>query len=121
MDQFGKGSARRSKMYYFMILLGVAIVFFFMGMGVGMGILRNILSPGSGYRGKDAVEVYLRENIAPEDSIALLHFISSRPYVESYESITKEMARKRFIADGGPDVDSLLIGNPLPAPGRRVF
>src|SRR5690606_23552697 len=58
---------------------------------------------------------YLRENISEKDSATLVEYISSRPYVKSYQYVTKEDAKARFIADGNDSWKNILDENPLPA------
>ncbi|HEY6902274.1 MAG TPA: permease-like cell division protein FtsX, partial [Puia sp.] len=60
-------------------------------------------------------QVYVRKNVSAQDSAALVQYIASKPYVKSYEYVTKEMARKQFIGMGNDDFMPVLDQNPLPA------
>jgi cell division transport system permease protein len=59
------------------------------------------------------VNVYLRGDLNPKDSTALVQYIASRPYVKSYTYTTKEMAKKKYISDGNESWDKILAENPL--------
>src|SRR5579862_1870824 len=113
MAQFGRGSAKRSKPSYFMVILGVSLVLFFLGM-LGW-IVINAKRLGQTFRENIEVQVYLRENINPKDSADLLSYIASQPYVKSYEYVTKDLAKKRYLQDGNTDWATVLDKNPLPA------
>ena len=56
-----------------------------------------------------------RENVSARDSDALVQYISSRPYVKSYEYVTKDNAKKKYLDDGNKDWGAVLDKNPLPA------
>ncbi len=113
MAQFGKGSAKRSKPSYFMVILGVSLVLFFLGMLGWIVINANKL--GQTFRENIEVQVYVRENISAKDSAALVQYVASQPYIKSYEYITKDIAKKRYLQDGNTDWASVLDKNPLPA------
>lgn len=113
MAQSGKASAKRSKPSYFMAILGVAFVLLILGV-IGW-MLMNAKKMGEYFKENIEVRVYLRENISTEDSSSLVTYISSKPYVKSYEYITKEKAKEKFIADGNRDWTGVLDQNPLPA------
>jgi cell division transport system permease protein len=113
MAQFGKGSAKRSKPSYFMVILGVSLVLFFLGMLGWVVINANKL--GQTFRENIEVQVYVRENISSKDSAALVQYIAAQPYIRSYEYITKDDAKKRYLQDGNKDWGNVLDKNPLPA------
>ncbi|MDP4148366.1 MAG: permease-like cell division protein FtsX [Bacteroidota bacterium] len=113
MAQFGKGYAKRSTPSYFMAIVGVSVVLFLLGLLGWIVINANKL--GHNFRENVEVQVYLRENVSSKDSATLVQYIASQPYVKSYEYLTKELARQRFIADGGKDWGPVLDKNPLPA------
>jgi cell division transport system permease protein len=113
MAQFGKGSAKRSKPSYFMVILGVSLVLFFLGMLGWIVINANKL--GQTFRENIEVQVYVRENINPRDSAAIVQYVASQPYTKSYEYITKDLAKKRYLQDGNNDWATVLDKNPLPA------
>ena len=113
MAQFGKGYAKRSTPSYFMAIVGVSLVLFLLGILGWIVINANKL--GQFFRENIEVDVYVRENVSPKDSAALVQYIASRPYVKSYEYITKEAAKQRYLHDGNKDWGTLLDKNPLPA------
>lgn len=113
MAQFGKASAKRSQPSYFMAILGVAFVLLILGV-IGW-LLMNANKVGEYFKENIEVRVYLRESISNQDSAALVQYISDKPYVKSYEYITKEQAKEKFIGDGNQDWTGILDQNPLPA------
>lgn len=113
MTQFGKASAKRSQPSYFMAILGVSLVLFILGILGWVVINANKL--GQYFKENVEVRAYLRENITPKDSAALVGYIAAQPYVKEYKYITKELARQKFIADGNKDWANILQANPLPA------
>ncbi|HLY68391.1 MAG TPA: permease-like cell division protein FtsX [Puia sp.] len=113
MAQFGKGSAKRSKPSYFMVILGVSLVLFFLGMLGWIVINANKL--GQTFRENIEVQVYVRENISAKDSAAIIQYIASQPYTKSYEYVSKDLAKKRYLQDGNSDWAAVLDKNPLPA------
>jgi cell division transport system permease protein len=113
MAQFGKGYAKRSTPSYFMAIVGVSIVLFLLGV-LGL-IVINANKVGKNFRENVEVQVYVRENVTPKDSAALVQYIAGQPYVKSYEYLTKELARKRWLSDGNSDFTAVLDKNPLPA------
>ena len=113
MAQIGKGSAKRSTPSYFMAIVGVSLVLFLLGLLGWIVINANKL--GENFRENVEVQVYVRENISPKDSAALVQLVSSKPYVKDYKYVTKEMARKEFVGTGNDDFMSVLTQNPLPA------
>ena len=113
MAQIGKGSAKRSTPSYFMAIVGVSLVLFLLGLLGWIVINANKL--GENFRENVEVQVYVRENISPNDSAALVQLVASKPYVKDYKYVTKEMARKEFVGTGNDDFMSVLTQNPLPA------
>jgi cell division transport system permease protein len=113
MAQFGKGYAKRSTPSYFMAVLGVSLVLFLLGILGWIVINANKL--GQNFRESLEVQVYMRETATPKDSAGLVQFVSAQPYVKSWEYISKEGAKKRFVSDGNSDFSSVLDKNPLPA------
>jgi cell division transport system permease protein len=113
MAQFGKGYAKRSTPSYFMAIVGVSVVLFLLGLLGWIVINANKL--GQNFRENVEVQVYVRENVSSRDSAALVQYIASKPYVKSYEYLTKELAKQRFISDGNKDWGTVLDKNPLPA------
>src|SRR6185436_4827898 len=112
MAQSGKSSGKRGKPSYFMSILGVTLVLFLLGI-IGWLII-NANKLGQHFRENIEVNVFIRENLNPKDSVALVTYIASKPYVREYIYTTKEMAKKKFMGDGGEDWDKVLQENPLP-------
>jgi len=112
MAQPGKASIKRGKPSYFMSVLGVTLVLFLLGIIGWLVINANKL--GSHFRESVEVSVYLRGDLNPKDSAALVQYIASKPYVREYTYVTKEMAKKRYMDDGNEDWDKILTENPLP-------
>lgn len=112
MAQPGKASIKRGKPSYFMSVLGVTLVLFLLGIIGWLVINANKL--GSHFRESVEVSVYLRGDLNPKDSIALVNYIASKPYVREYSYVTKEMAKKKYMEDGNEDWDKILTENPLP-------
>lgn len=113
MPQPGRLSARRSKPSYVMAIIGVAFVLLILGV-LGW-LLINANKLGQHFRESIEVRVYLRENITSKDSTDLVQYISTQPYVKSYEFVTKEQARLKYLEDGNQDWTGVLDNNPLPA------
>ena len=113
MAQFGKGYAKRSTPSYFMAIVGVSLVLFLLGILGWIVINANKL--GEFFRENIEVDVYVRENVSPKDSAALVQYIGAQPYVKSFEYITKDAAKQRYMQEGNKDWGTLLDKNPLPA------
>src|SRR6201992_4066902 len=113
MAQFGKGYAKRSTPSYFMAIVGVSVVLFLLGLLGWIVINANKL--GENFKENVEVQVYGRENVTPKDSADLVQYIASKPYTKSYEYLTKDLAKKRFMSDGNTDWGTVLDKNPLPA------
>jgi cell division transport system permease protein len=113
MAQFGKGYAKRSTPSYFMAIVGVSVVLFLLGILGWIVINANKL--GEYFQENVEVRVYVRENVSPKDSASLVEYISSRSYTKSYEYVTKDVAKKKYLEDGNKDWGAVLDKNPLPA------
>ena len=111
MSQSGKASIKRGKPSYFMSVLGVTLVLFLLGIIGWLVINANKL--GDHFKESVEVNVYLRGDMNPKDSTALVQYIAARPYVKSYTYTTKEMAKKKYISDGNESWDKILAENPL--------
>lgn len=112
MAQSGKASIKRGKPSYFMSILGVTLVLFFLGI-IGL-IVINARKLSDHFRENVTVSAYLRGDLNPKDSVALVNYISSKPYVREYNYVTKEAAKKKYLADGNQGWDEVLSENPLP-------
>ncbi len=95
-----------------MSVLGVTLVLFLLGIIGWLVINANKLA--SHFRDSVEVSVYLRGDLNPKDSAALVEYIASKPYVREYTFVTKEMAKKKYMEDGNEDWDKILTENPLP-------
>lgn len=112
MSQSGKASIKRGKPSYFMAILGVTLVLFLLGIVGWLVINANKL--GQYFKENIEVRAYLRGDLNPKDSLALMDYISSKPYISKIEFVTKEIARKKYLADQNEDWDKVLDANPLP-------
>ena len=112
MSQFGKASSKRGKPSYFMSILGVTLVLFLLGI-IGLLII-NAHKLGQHFKENVEVSVHLRGDLNPKDSLELVQYIASKPYVKEYTYVTKEMAKKKYLSDGNEDWDKVLTENPLP-------
>jgi len=113
MAQFGKGYSKRSTPSYIMAIVGVSVVLFLLGVMGWFVINANKL--GQTFRENIEVQVFTRENMNAKDSAALVQYVASQPYTKSYEYITKDLAKKRYLQDGNNDWGKVLDKNPLPA------
>lgn len=113
MAETGKASIKRGKPSYFMSILGVTLVLFLLGTIGWLVMFANKL--GDHFKESIEVNVYLREELNPKDSAALMTYIAGKPYVREYYYVTKEMAKKQFVGDTeDPDWDKIFNENPLP-------
>ena len=112
MSQSGKASIKRGKPSYFMSILGVTLVLFLLGIIGWLVINANKL--GNYFKESVEVIVSLRGDLNPKDSVALMAYVSGKPYVKSIEFISKDEAKKRFVGDGNGSWDKILDYNPLP-------
>ena len=95
-----------------MSILGVTLVLFLLGIIGWLVINANKL--GDHFKESVEVRVYLRGDLNPKDSVALMNYIATKPYVKSMEFITKDAGKKQYIDDGGEDWSKVLDENPLP-------
>lgn len=112
MAQPGKASIKRSKPSYFMSILGVTLVLFFLGI-IGLLVI-NASKLSSHFKENVTISAYLRGDLNPKDSVALVKYIAEQPYIREYDYVTKEMAKKKYLADGNQGWDEVLTENPLP-------
>jgi cell division transport system permease protein len=113
MAQFGKGFAKRSSPSYLMAIVGISVVLFFLGLLGLIVIYANKLSEY--FKENIEMNVFIRENVSPKDSASLVEYIAAQPYVKTYNYITKDLAKERYLKDGDKDWGALLDKNPLPA------
>jgi cell division transport system permease protein len=112
MSQSGKASIKRGKPSYFMSILGVTLVLFLLGIIGWLVINANKL--GNYFKESVEVRAYLRGDMNPNDSTALMQYMSSKPYVKSIEFVTKEVAKKKYMVEENEDWNKVLDANPLP-------
>ncbi|RYF86612.1 MAG: hypothetical protein EON98_03170 [Chitinophagaceae bacterium] len=112
MAQIGKASSKRGKPSYVMSIIGVTLVLFLLGI-VGWLVI-NTSKLGDYFRENVEVKVDLTDKVTPKDSAALMEYFAAQPYIKSYEFITKDMAKKRYLKDGNSDFSTILDVNPLP-------
>src|SRR5690606_3325619 len=112
MAKTGKSSIKRGKPSYFMAILGVTLVLFLLGL---IGWLVINANKASDYlRENVEVKAYLRGDMNPGDSAALMDYISAKPYVKEIEYVTKEEGKKRYMDVENEDWSRVLDANPLP-------
>jgi cell division transport system permease protein len=112
MSSTGKASIKRGKPSYFMSILGVTLVLFLLGIVGWLVINANKL--GDYFKENVEVRVYLRGDLNRNDSIALMKYITGKPYVKSIEYITKEAGKKIYMTEENEDWNKVLDANPLP-------
>jgi cell division transport system permease protein len=112
MAQIGKASSKRGKPSYVMSIIGVTLVLFLLGI-VGWLVI-NASKLGDYFRENIEVKVFLTDRVVGKDSVDLVNYIATRPYVRNYEFVTKEMAKQRYLDDGETDFSSIIDENPLP-------
>lgn len=112
MAKPGKASIKRGKPSYFMSILGVTLVLFFLGIIGWLVINANKL--GAHFKESVEVRTYLRGDLNPKDSVALMNYIAAKPYVKSIEYVNKEAGKRIYLEDGGEDWNKVLDENPLP-------
>jgi cell division transport system permease protein len=112
MSQSGKASIKRGKPSYFMSILGVTLVLFLLGI-IGWLVI-NANKMGDYFKENVEVRTYLRGNLNPKDSVALMNYISAKPYVKSMEYVSKEEGKKKYMEEESEDWSKVLDENPLP-------
>ena len=95
-----------------MSILGVTLVLFLLGIIGWLVINANKL--GNYFKENVEVRAELRGDLNPQDSVALMQYISTKPYVRSIEFVDKEEAKKIYLSDGNKAWDKVLDANPLP-------
>lgn len=112
MSQSGKASIKRGKPSYFMSILGVTLVLLLLGIIGWLVINANKL--GDYFKENVEVRAYLRGDLNRKDSVALMNYISAKPYVKSIEYITKEAGKKIYMVEENEEWNKVLDANPLP-------
>jgi cell division transport system permease protein len=96
-----------------MAIFGVALVLFILGM-LGWLVI-NASKLQDYFMGSVQVHAFIREGSPKNEIDYVKDNISTKPYANNVEFITKEMARAKFIGDGNEDWSKVLDYNPLPA------
>ncbi len=112
MAQTGRASIKRGKPSYFMSVLGVTLVLFFLGIIGWLVINANKLRDY--FKENVEVRVYLLGNLNIKDSVNLMDYISSKPYVKSIRYVSKEEAKAIYMQEENEDWSKVLNDNPLP-------
>lgn len=110
--QARSASIKRGKPNYAMSIVGVTLVLFLLGLIGWLVINANKL--GDALKESIEVKVFLRGDLNPQDSTALMQYVSTKPYVTKIEYVTKEEGKKKYLSDGNEDWDKVLDENPLP-------
>jgi cell division transport system permease protein len=95
-----------------MSILGVTLVLFLLGI-IGWLVI-NANKMGDYFKENVEVRTYLRGNLNPKDSVALMTYISTKPYVKSIEYVSKEEGKKKYMQEESEDWSKVLDENPLP-------
>lgn len=95
-----------------MSILGVTMVLFLLGIIGWLVINANKL--GDYFKENVEVRAYLRGDLNPKDSVALMNYISGKPYVKSIQYVSKEEGKKQYMQEESEDWSKVLNENPLP-------
>ncbi|MBS1733717.1 MAG: hypothetical protein JST02_10520 [Bacteroidetes bacterium] len=112
MAQFGKASSKRGKPNYTGAIIGVALVLFLFGI-VGWFFL-NLRKTGDYFKENIQVHAWLNRDASKKQIDSLKNYISSIPYANRVEYVTKEMAVQKWNADNDSTWKQFLSNNPLP-------
>ena len=95
-----------------MSILGVTLVLFLLGIIGWLVINANKL--GDYFKENVEVRAYLRGDLNPKDSVALMDYITTKPYVKSIQYVSKEEGKKIYMEEENEDWSKVLDENPLP-------
>ena len=112
MAQFGKSSGKKGKPSYTGAIIGVALVLFLFGI-VGWFFL-NLRKTGDYFKENIQVHTWLNRDASKKQIDSLKNFISSIPYANRVEYVTKEMAIKKWNTENDSTWKQFLTNNPLP-------
>ncbi|MEO7445157.1 MAG: permease-like cell division protein FtsX [Ferruginibacter sp.] len=112
MAQFGKASSKKSKPTYAYAIIGVALVLFLFGI-VGWFIL-NLRKTGDYFKENIQVHTYLNRDAGKSQIDSLKNYITSLPYANRVEHVTKEMAMEKWNEGNDTTWKQFLNNNPLP-------
>ena len=112
MAQFGKASSKKSKPSYVYAIIGVSLVLFLFGI-VGWFFL-NLRKTGDYFKESIQVHTYLNRDASKKRIDSLTQYISSLPYANRVEYVTKEKAIQKWNTDNDSSWKQILDNNPLP-------
>ena len=112
MAQFGKATSKRGKPNYTGAIIGVALVLFLFGI-VGWFFL-NLRKTGDYLKENIQVHTWLNRDASKKQIDSLKNYISSIPYANRVEYVTKDMAIQKWNADNDTTWKQFLTNNPLP-------
>lgn len=111
MAQFGKASAKKGKPTYAYAIIGVALVLFLFGI-VGWFFL-NLRKTGDYFKENIQVHAYLSPTANKKSVDSLTNFISTIPYANRVEHITKEKALEIYNKENDTAWKKFLTENPM--------
>jgi len=112
MAQFGKGSSKKGKSSYIGAIIGVSLVLFLFGI-VGWFFL-NLRKTGDYFKESIQVHTYLNRDASKKKIDSLTQYISSIPYANRVEYVTKEKAMQKWNQENDTTWKQFLSNNPLP-------
>ena len=112
MAQFGKSSGQKGKPTYAYAIIGVSVVLFMFGI-VGWFFL-NLRKTGDYLKENIQVHAYLSPTATQKQILALRDHITSIPYANRIEYVTREMAIQRYNEENDTTWKKIMESNPLP-------
>ena len=113
MSQSGKASIKRGKPSYFMSILGVTLVLFLLGIIGWLVINANKL--GDYFKENVEVSAYLRGDLNPKDSVALMNYISAKALCKINRVChPRKKRKKKYMQEAMKTGTKYLTENPLP-------
>lgn len=112
MAQFGKASSKKGKPNYTGAIIGVALVLFLFGI-VGWFFL-NLRKTGDYFKENIQVHAWLNRDASKKQIDSLKNYITSIPYANRVEYVTKEMAVQKWNAENDSTWKQFISNNPLP-------
>lgn len=113
MAQFGKlSSSSKGKPSYVYAIIGVSLVLFLFGI-VGWFFL-NLRKTGDYFKESIQVHTYLNRDVKKNRIDSLTQYISSLPYANRVEYVTKEKAMEKWNNENDTTWKQFLDNNPLP-------
>ncbi len=112
MAQFGKSSGKKGKPSYTAAIIGVALVLFLFGI-VGWFFL-NLRKTGDYFKENIQVHAWLNRDASKKKIDSLKNYITSMPYANRVEYVTKEMAVKKWNSENDSTWKQFITNNPLP-------